>query len=36
MKPLTLGDLFGEQIARERAEKARRAELDAMGFKAPL
>lgn len=31
--PLTFGDLFGEAIKKDREEKARRAELDAMGFK---
>lgn len=32
-RPLTLGDIFGEAIKKDRAEKARRAELEAMGFK---
>jgi hypothetical protein len=30
---LTLGDVFGEAIAKDRAEKERRRELEDMGFR---
>lgn len=32
-RPITLGDVLGEQIRQVQAERARRAELDAAGFK---
>ncbi len=31
--PMTIGDILGEAIEKDRAEKARRAELDSMGFR---
>lgn len=33
-KVITLGDVFGEAIAKDREEARRRAELDDMGFRA--
>lgn len=32
-RPATLGDVLGEALRAEQARKARRAELDAAGFK---
>ncbi len=32
-RPLTLGDLLGAQVRGVQAQRARRAELDDMGFK---
>ena len=32
-RSLTFGDVLGEAVAQDRAEKARRKELEVMGFK---
>lgn len=34
-RPTTFGDVLGEAISRDRAEKDRVAELERMGFKRP-